>query len=84
MPDPSLWRNADNRLSSISGSPSPLDEGYDVENLDVSEDVTGIVENAILDFEEENGYSPDIDFSDIGWMFAGTWVEEYKDEINEW
>jgi len=61
-----------------------LDEGYDVENLDVAEDVTDIVENAILDFEEENGYSPDIDFSDISWMFAGTWVEEYKDEINEW
>lgn len=59
-------------------------EGYDVSTLDVAEDVTEIVENAIAKFEEENGYIPDIDFSDIGWMLKGSWVEDYKDEIAEW
>mgnify|MGYP000199394710 FL=1 len=52
--------------------------------LDVAEDVTEIIENAISVFEEENGYIPDIDFSNIGWLLKGSWVEAYKDEIEEW
>ena len=59
-------------------------EGYDVAGLDVAEDVTEIIENAISVFEEENGYIPDIDFSNIGWLLKGSWVEAYKEEIEEW
>ena len=60
------------------------DESVDLSKMEVAEDVTEIVENALKKFEAENGYIPDIDYSDIGWMFSGTWVEQYKDEIAEW
>lgn len=56
----------------------------DVLNWDVAEDVTDIVEEAFVRFEQENGWVPDIDYSNIGWMLEGSWVEEYKDEIIEW
>ena len=55
-----------------------------VRDMIVAEDVTEIVDTAIRNFEEENGYTPDIRLDDIGWLFEGTWVEEYKDEIEEW
>lgn len=55
-----------------------------VRDMFVAADVTDIIENAIQKFEEENGYTPDIQYDDIGWMFEGTWVEEYKNEIEEW
>ena len=51
---------------------------------DVAEDVTGIVEENRAKREEEGGWCPDIDYSDIGWMLTGSWVEEYRDEISEW
>ena len=60
------------------------EEDADVYDWDVAEDVTDIVEDAFARFEEENGYTPDMDFSNIGWMLKGSWVEEYKDEIDEW
>ena len=55
-----------------------------VRDLIVAADVTEIVDEAIRKFEEENGYTPDIQYDNIGWLFEGTWVEEYKDEIEEW
>ena len=51
---------------------------------DIADDVTEIVENKLREFEAENDYVPDIDYADIGWLLAGSWVEEYKDEIVEW
>lgn len=51
---------------------------------DIAEDVTDIVEENYEKFERENGWARDIDFSDIGWLLEGSWVEEYKDEIMEW
>ncbi len=60
------------------------DEGLDVFDWDVAEDVTDLVEEAFEKFEEENGWQKDMDYSDLGWMFKGTWVEEYKDQIEEW
>lgn len=59
-------------------------DDIDVLSQDVAEDVSDIVQDAFDRFEEENGYIPDLDYSDIGWMFKGTWVEAYKDEIEEW
>lgn len=55
-----------------------------VRDLIVAADVTDIVEEAMRKFEEENGYARDIEFDNIGWLFEGTWVEEYKNEIEEW
>lgn len=57
---------------------------WNVYNWEVAEDVTELVEAAFEKFEEENGWLRDMDYSDIGWLFKGTWVEEYKDEIEEW
>lgn len=51
---------------------------------DVAEDVTEIIEEKIAQYEEENGWIPDIDYNDIGWMLEGSWVEEYSEEITEW
>lgn len=42
---------------------------------EVAEDVSDILEEKEIDT---------IDYSDIGSIFAGTWVEQYKDEIVEW
>lgn len=48
---------------------------------DVAEDVTDIVN----DYCEKNDMTWDeLDFGNLGAIFAGTWVEEYKDEIREW
>ena len=61
------------------------EEGFDVDGLgDVAEDVTEIAAENMRKYEEENGWCPDIDYSNIGWMLAGSWVEKYKEEINEW
>ena len=55
-----------------------------VRDLIVAADVTDLVDEAMRKFEEENGYTIDIQFDNIGWMFEGTWVERYKSEIEEW
>ena len=60
------------------------DEDCEVMDWEVAEDVTDIVEENITKFEDENGWQRDIDLSDIGWMLKGSWVEQYKDEIEEW
>lgn len=60
-------------------------DGYDeVFDWEVAEDVTDIVEEHILAREEADGWAPDIDYSNIGWLLEGSWVEQYKDEIAEW
>jgi len=69
-----------------------LAEQEDAEQIDfigvrdmlVAKDVSDIVDEAMRKFEEENGYTPDIQYDNIGWMFEGTWVERYKSEIEEW
>lgn len=60
------------------------DDGFDIYNWEVAEDVTDLVNEAFEKFEDEYGWSRDLDYSDLGWMFKGTWVENYKDEIEEW
>lgn len=60
-------------------------DGYDeVFDWEVAEDVTDIVKEHILAREESDGWAPDIDYSNIGWLLEGSWVEQYKDEIAEW
>lgn len=59
-------------------------EDDSVLDQEVAEDVTEIVEEAMAAYEEEHGYSRDIEYDNIGWMLEGSWVEEYKDEIEEW
>ncbi len=56
----------------------------EIEGWDVAEDVTDICQENYDKFVDENGYEPDIDYSNIGWLLAGSWVEEYKDQIEEW
>ena len=56
----------------------------DIYDLEVAEDVTDIVNDNMVKYEEEHGWVPDIDFSDIGWLLQGSWVEQYKNEIVEW
>ncbi|WP_368234279.1 ParB N-terminal domain-containing protein [Anaerotruncus rubiinfantis] len=51
---------------------------------DIAEDVTEIIERNMAAFEEENGWAQDIRLNDIGWMLKDSWVEEYKNEIDEW
>lgn len=60
------------------------DEEFDLDSMECAEDVTDIIEEAMSKFEEENGYLPDIQFDNIGWLLEGSWVEQYKDEIAEW
>lgn len=48
---------------------------------DVAEDVTDIINSYC---EEHDIYWDELDFGNLGEIFAGTWVEEYKDEIREW
>lgn len=60
-------------------------DGYDIDSLgEIAEDVTDLIDDVLATFEMENGYMPDIDYQDIGWIFEGTWVETYKKQIAEW
>ena len=61
-----------------------IDEVPEVLTCDIAEDVTEIVEENIAKAEEENGYAPEIEYDNLGWMLEGSWVEEYKDEMEEW
>lgn len=60
------------------------DEDSSVLDEEVAEDVTDIVEANYQKRIEEDGWAPDIDKSNIGWLLEGSWAEEYKDEIEEW
>ncbi|MDL2216052.1 ParB/RepB/Spo0J family partition protein [Ruminococcaceae bacterium OttesenSCG-928-N02] len=52
---------------------------------DIAEDVTYLVEAAFEKYAEENdGECPELEYDNLGWIFEGTWVEEYKSEIAEW
>ena len=61
-----------------------IDEVPEVLTCDIAEDVTEIVEENIAKAEEENGYAPEIEYDNLGWMLEGSWVEEYKDDMAEW
>lgn len=61
-----------------------MDEEPDVLNQEIAEDVSDIVNENIAAKEDELGYAPEIDYSDIGWLLSGSWVEAYKSEIAEW
>ena len=50
-----------------------------VRDMLVAADVTDLIENALT----KNPHR-ELDTRDIGWLFEGTWVEEYKNEIEEW
>lgn len=53
-------------------------------NMEVAEDVSDIVDENYDEAVEELGYCPEIDYRNIGWLLKNSWVEDYKDEINEW
>lgn len=53
----------------------------DVDDMEVAEDVQDIIDSWC---EENDATIDDIDFSSLANVFAGTWVEQYKDEIEEW
>lgn len=59
-------------------------EDAEVLSQDVAADVTDIIEERLAKFEADNGYTPDIEYDNIGWLLEGTWVEDYRDEIVEW
>lgn len=61
-----------------------IDEVPEVLTCDIAEDVTEIVEENIAKAEEENGFAPEIEYDNLGWMLEGSWVEEYKDDMEEW
>ena len=50
-----------------------------VRDMLVATDVTDLIENALTKNPDR-----ELDTSDIGWLFEGTWVEEHKNEIEEW
>lgn len=56
-------------------------EDDDVLFEDIAEDVTDIINSYC---EERDIYWDELDFGNLGEIFAGTWVKEYKDEIREW
>lgn len=56
-------------------------EDDDVLFEDIAEDVTDIINSYC---EEHDIYWDELDFGNLGEIFAGTWVEDYKEEIREW
>lgn len=57
------------------------EDNDDVLFEDIAEDVTDIIN----DYCEKNDMSWDeLDFSNLREIFSGTWVEQYRDELNEW
>lgn len=57
------------------------EDDTDVLDAEVAEDVTDIINDYC---EKNDTYWDELDFSNLGPIFEGTWVEEYKDEIKEW
>ena len=76
------------RLAALHQIANDIDTcNADVLDQDVAEDVSEIVEAAIMRRADEWGVEPyevEIDYSDIGWILDGTEYECYKDEIREW
>lgn len=70
------------RLVALERLAEENDEVYDWE---VAEDVSDIVNGNYSEFIEKNGYYPDIDYRDIGWLLKNSRIEDlYKNEIEEW
>lgn len=69
------------RLEALKRLAEEDDEVYDWE---VAEDVSDIINEAFDAYIDEYGVYPDMDYSDIGWIFENSWVAEYKSEIAEW
>lgn len=58
------------------------DEGFDIDSLG---DIAEPVDNLIDQWCEENDTTiDDIRYDCLADVFAGTWVEHYKNEIEEW
>lgn len=58
------------------------EEDFDLDSLgDVAEPVDDIIDNWCT---ENDTYFEDIRFDFLSEIFAGTWVEQYKDELEEW
>ena len=58
-----------------------ISEDLDVDEMEVAEDVQDIIDAWC---EANDASIDDIDFSSLANVFAGTWVEQFKDEITEW
>ena len=58
-----------------------ISEDLDVDDMEVAEDVQDIIDAWC---EANDASIDDIDFSSLANVFAGTWVEQFKDEITEW
>ena len=58
-----------------------LADEMDVDDMEVAEDVQDIIDAWC---EENDATADEIDFSSLASVFAGTWVEQYKDELEEW
>lgn len=56
-------------------------EDDDVLFENIAEDVTDIINDYC---ESHDTYWDELDFGNLGEIFEGTWVAEYKDEIQEW
>ena len=59
-------------------------EDAEVLHQDVAEDVSEIVTENYTAWEAEHDEAREIEYDNIGWLLAGSWVEEYKGEIEEW
>lgn len=58
------------------------DWDVDLDSLgDVAEDVTDIIEAWCI---ENDATIDDVPYNNLSAVFAGTWVEQYADEIEEW
>jgi len=66
------------RLAALALLAADDDAIYD---MTVAVDVSDIVDAALA---RENMSYPMIDYSDIGWLFVGTDIEQYQSHICEW
>lgn len=69
------------RLAALRTLDADMDWDGDLDDLgDIAEDVDDIIDAWC---EENDNTIDDIQFDNLSSVFAGTWVEEYKDEIEE-
>lgn len=57
------------------------EENEDLYTIEVAIDVSKLVDNAL---NREGRTYQEIDYSDIGWMFEGTELEQFASETEEW
>lgn len=68
------------RLAAIKALASDLN--FDLDSLG---DVAEAVDDIVCAYCEENGCTvDDLPYDNLSAIFAGTWVEEYKDQLSEW